>query len=165
MRLFAMALIALGLALPARAEIVENEMMKVFDGHWVQSKDPSQFGALMFLTQERAAAGEYFTIRCVGADRSIRIGFPKRQNGGAIGITIDGTPREIEANFTGRTKDRNFLKGNIFSYELEFDDAAAQSAFLEEMRAGRMLTVNGQSLPISLAGAGQAVAEQAVYCR
>ena len=66
MRLFAMALIALGLALPARAEIVENEMMKVFDGHWVQSKDPSQFGALMFLTQERAAAGEYFTIRCVG---------------------------------------------------------------------------------------------------
>lgn len=166
--LFALPLVfATSFAAPVAAqdEVVENDLIKVFAGHWVQSKDPAQNGALMFLTQERAQNGEYFTITCVEADRSIRIGFPKRQRGKDLGLTLDEVETRYPIKFTKKTKDRNFLKGNIFSYEMSFEDAEAQDAFLQGLREGAMLTIEGQSLPIDLTGAGDAIEEQAGYCK
>ncbi|WP_407493768.1 hypothetical protein [Pseudooceanicola sp. MF1-13] len=165
MRLMSLALIACTLALPVRAEILENEMMKVFEGKWVQSKDPSQNGILMYLTQERSAAGEYFSIRCEGSAQSVRIAYPKRRSAEDVGVTIDGKDMRVPVTFTGKTQDPNFLKGNVFGYEMTFEDAAAQKAFLTALRNGRMLKVEGQSLPVELAGSGQAIREQAAYCR
>lgn len=165
MRRLALALFACTAALPLWAEVVENDLLKVFEEKWVQSKDPSQNGILMYLTQERSAAGEYFSIRCEGSAQSIRLAYPKRRPGNDIGVTVDGTSTRVPANFTGKTKDPHFRKGNIFSYELVFADIQTQTAFLESVRRGRMLTVEGQSLPVELAGASQAIREQATYCR
>jgi len=163
--LAAAATLALPAFAPAQAEVVENDVMKVFEGKWVQSKDPSQNGILMYLTQERSAAGEYFSIRCEGGDQSVRVAFPKKRPADEISLTVDGTQQVIPAEFTGRTKDPHFLKGNVFGYALSFDDAAAQDGFLNALRDGRMLTIEGQSLPVELAGSGQAIREQAAYCR
>lgn len=165
MRLLPVLAAAATLALPAQAEIVENDVMKVFEGKWVQSKDPSQNGILMYLTQERSAAGEYFSIRCEGAAQSVRVAFPKRRPGNEVSVTIDGTQQTIPAEFTGRTKDPHFLKGNVFGYALSFEDPAAREGFLDTLRSGRMLTIEGQSLPVELAGSGQAISEQAAYCQ
>ena len=153
------------LATPAVAEVIENDAIKVFEGKWVQSKDPSQNGILMYLTQERSEAGEYFSIRCDGAAQSVRIALPRRHSGNDIGITVDGATTRVPAEFTGKTKDPHFAKGNIFGYALKFPDAAAQEAFLGALRKGRMLTVEGQTLPVELTGSDQAVGEQAGYCR
>ena len=166
--LFALPLVfATSFAAPVAAqdEVVENDLIKVFAGHWVQSKDPAQNGALMFLTQDRAQNGEYFTITCVEADRSIRIGFPKRQRGKDLGLTLDEVETRYPIKFTKKTKDRNFLKGNIFSYEMSFEDTEAQDTFLQGLREGAVLMIEGQTLPIDLTGAGAAIEEQAGYCK
>lgn len=165
MRRTAIALLACLAALPVRADIVENDAMKVFEGKWVQSKNPDQNGILMYLTQERSEAGEYFSIRCDKGGPSVRVAFPRRASGKDIGFVIDGTEMRVASDFTGRTKDPTFVKGNVFGYELTFADDAAEQAFLNTLAAGRMLTVEGQKLPVDLAGAGQAIAEQAAYCR
>lgn len=144
---------------------VENDLIKVFAGQWVQSKDPAQNGVLMFLTQDRALVGEYFSIRCDGADRSVRIGFPKRMRGKDIGLTLDGVETRYAVDFTGKTKDHSLLKGNVFSYQVAFTDAATREAFLETLRKGRELTIQGQDKPVSLTGAGDAIKEQAGYCK
>ncbi|EAQ03056.1 hypothetical protein OB2597_12968 [Pseudooceanicola batsensis HTCC2597] len=165
MRHFALSLFLSLAALPLHADVVENDVIKVFGGKWVQSKDPGQNGILMYLTQERSAAGEYFSIRCEGADRSVRLAYPRRRAAGDVGLTVDGREFRVPAEFTGRTKDPHFLKGNVFGYELVFADAAAQADFLEQLRRGRMLRIEGHTLPVDLSGAGQAVREQAAYCR
>lgn len=165
MRLAFSALIACLAALPLHAEIVENEAMKVFDGAWVQSKDPSQNGILMYLTQERSQAGEYFSIRCDNGGPSVRVAFPRRRSADDIGVTVDGSAMRVPSKFTGRTKDPHFVKGNVFGYELAFPDDASEQAFLASLRSGRMLTIEGQTLPVALKGASQAVGEQARYCR
>jgi hypothetical protein len=152
-------------ALPLRAEIVENEMMKVFEGKWVQSKDPAQNGILMYLTQERSEKGEYFSIRCQDGAPSVRLAYPRRISGKDVGVIVDGTEQRIAAKFSSKTKDPHFIKGNIFGYALEFEDDAARDAFLTSLRKGRMLTIEGQSLPIDLTGAGKAIEEQAGYCQ
>ena len=41
MRRLALALFACTAALPLRAEVVENDLLKVFEEKWVQSKDLS----------------------------------------------------------------------------------------------------------------------------
>lgn len=151
-------------AMPVRSEIVENDAMKVFEGKWVQSKNPAQNGILMYLTQERSMAGEYFSIRCEDGNPSVRLAFPRRASGKDVGLTIDGSERRVAADFTGKTKDPNFAKGNVFGYKLVFDDSASQAAFLDSLGAGTMLAIEGQSLPVDLAGAGQAITEQAAYC-
>ena len=165
MRLVTSIILACLAALPLRAEIVENDAMKVFEGKWVQSKNPSQNGILMYLTQERSEVGEYFSIRCEEGAPSVRIAFPRRMSAKDVGLTVDGTQQRIAWEFTGRTKDPHFVKGNIFDYKLAFGDDAARAAFLGDLRAGRMLTVEGQTLPIELKGSGQAISEQATYCR
>ena len=152
-------------ALPLRAEIIENEAMKVFEGKWVQSKDPSQNGALMYVTQVRSEVGEYFSIRCEDGGPSVRIAFPRRISGKDIGITIDGTQTRIPAKFASKTKDPHFLKGNVFGYALNFGSDAEEQAFLTSVAQGRMMTIEGQTHPLDLKGAGQAVTEQAGYCR
>ncbi|MGI3170059.1 hypothetical protein ACRARG_12950 [Pseudooceanicola sp. C21-150M6] len=151
-------------ALPAQAEVIETDLIKVFEGKWVQSKDPSQNGILMYLTEQRSAVGEYFSIRCDGSDRSVRIAFPRRRPTDAIGMTLDGTQYRVPAKFVGKTPDPQFVKGNLFGYALNFPDAETQARFLDRVGSGTMLTVEGQTLPIDLAGAGDAVAEQADYC-
>ncbi len=158
------AVIACLAALPLRAEIVENEMMKVFEGKWVQSKDPSQNGILMYLTQERSEVGEYFSIRCDAGVPSVRLAFPRRVSGKDVGLTIDGTEHRVAWSFSGKTKDPHFVKGNVFGYALTFEDAAAREDFLTQLKEGRMLTVQGQTLPIELSGSAQAITEQAGYC-
>ena len=167
MRLIISALTACALAisaLPAFSEIVENDAIKVFEGRWVQSKDPSQNGILMYLTQERSSAGEYFSIRCEEGKQSVRLAYPKRRSAKDIGLTVDGSEQRITAKFTGNTKDPHFLKGNLFGYALTFATPDAQEAFLSDVREGRMLTIEGQSLPVELKGSGQAIVEQASYC-
>lgn len=164
MRRLVPALFACVLALPVHAEIIENEAMKVFEGKWVQSKDPTQNGVLMYLTQERSELGEYFSIRCEDGAQSIRLAFPRRTSGKDVGLTIDGSEVRVASEFTRKTKDPHFVKGNVFGYRLTFPDAAAQDAFLASLRGGRMMTIEGQTLPVDLSGAGQAVREQAAYC-
>ena len=152
-------------ALPLRAEeVVENDLLKVFAGKWVQSKDPAQNGILMYLTQERSSAGEYFSIRCDKGGPSVRLGFPKRRSGKDVAIVVDGTEQRVAWKFTGKTKDPHFSKGNVFGYEMTFADDGAEAEFLDTLRSGRMLTVDGQTLPIELAGSGTAIKEQAGYC-
>jgi hypothetical protein len=155
---------ALPFAAPAHAEVVENDVIKVFEGQWVQSKDPTQNGLLMYLTQERSSVGEYFSIRCEDAAPSVRIAYPKRRSAKDIGLTVDGSQQRVAARFTGKTKDVSFSKGNLFGYALEFPDTASRDAFLASLRGGTMLVVEGQTLPVDLKGARQAVAEQAAYC-
>lgn len=152
-------------ALPAQADIIENEAMKVFEGRWVQSKDPAQNGALMYVTQARSEVGEYFSIRCEDGGPSVRIAFPRRISGKDIGVTIDGTEARVPAEFASKTKDPHFLKGNVFGYALNFGSDAEEQAFLASVAQGRMMTIEGQTHPIDLQGAGQAVVEQAGYCR
>lgn len=165
MRIIPALFTAIALAAPATAEVIENDAIKVFEGKWVQSKDPSQNGILMYLTQERSEVGEYFSIRCVDAAQSVRVAFPKRHAGGDLGLTVDGVTVRVPAEFTGRTKDPHFAKGNIFGYALNFQTQAAQDAFLMALRQGRMLNVEGQSLPVELTGSDQAIGEQASYCK
>ena len=165
MRRLAPALFACLTALPVHADVVENDAIKVFEGKWVQSKDPSQDGILMYLTQERSQAGEYFSIKCAAGAPSVRVAFPRKPSGKDIGVTVDGAAMRVPAEFKGRTKDPHFVKGNIFGYALTFADASAQTAFLEALRKGHMLTVEGQTLPVDLTGASEAVKEQARYCR
>ncbi|WP_136636010.1 hypothetical protein [Pseudooceanicola onchidii] len=165
MRILIPFLLATLAALPLRAEIVENDAMKVFEGKWVQSKDPSQNGILMYLTQERSEVGEYFSIRCDAGAPSVRVAFPKRRSGKDLGLIVDGTEMRAPSSFTGRTKDPHFVRGNIFGYKLDFADAAARDAFLTRIGSARMLTIEGQTLPVDLTGAQQAIREQAAYCR
>ena len=165
MRALIPAALLIATALPALADVVENDVIKVFDGKWVQSKDPSQNGILMYLPQERSSVGEYFSVRCDGAEPSVRVAYSKRHSAKDIGLTVDGVEQRVPAEFTGKTKDPHFLKGNGFGYALKFEDAAARDAFLQGLAQGRMLTVEGRSLPVELAGSAQALREQAGYCK
>ncbi|WP_375173978.1 hypothetical protein [Pseudooceanicola sp.] len=164
MRKIAPVLLTCLAALPLRAEVIENDAMKVFEGKWVQSKDPSQNGILMYLTQERSAVGEYFSIRCDEGAPSVRLAYPRRMSAKDVGLTVDGTQQRVAWEFTGKTRDPHFVKGNVFGYALTFADEAEKEAFLARLQGGRMLTVEGQTLPVELKGSGQAIREQARYC-
>ncbi|WP_163848546.1 hypothetical protein [Pseudooceanicola aestuarii] len=167
MRTFAAAIVLTCLAAPAMAqEVVENEVIKVFAGQWVQSKDPAQNGLLMYLTEDRARAGEYFSIRCEDGDRSVRLGFAKQLPKNArIKMLVDDTAVEANAAYTGDTQDASFAQGSVHGYRLDFADANARDGFLDQLGQGRRLAVGGQKIPLDLTGAGPALREQAAYCR
>lgn len=172
------ALLALtALATPLAAQdIAENEAAKVFSGRWMQSKTPEQNGMLMYLTQERAARGEYLSIRCeADGSRSLRLSFPDllpavRGETGETGyvaqarFTVDDKAGGYLLDYTGSTEDPAIFKGTFFNYRMAFATPQDKATFLAALQRGAQLIVQGQALPVDLTGAGQAIAEQAGYC-
>ena len=171
--------ILLGLALPATAQqTVENEIAKVFNGSWFQSKEADKNGLLSYLTQERAAKGEYFSIRCEpDGTRSVRVSFPEKLPAvegrtprgdkpyvARAVFQIDDLQGAYLLDYTGPTEDAQILKGTFHSYRVQFPSAKAESDFLTVLRRGNWLNIQGQSLPVDLTGAGAAIGEQAGYC-
>lgn len=166
------ALLCAMAALPASAQDrIENEQMVVYAGQWVQSKLPSQAGALMFLNLPRGQKGEYFAISCTrsgGApDRTIKLGYPAPlpRDPAQLDLTVDGTAYPASASFTGKTRDDTYTKSDIHSYELDFGSPAAEETFLQALAGGSTLQVAGQTVPVSLNGVADALNGQGAYCQ
>lgn len=170
--------LSLALAAPLMAqEVVENDVAKVFDGKWMQSKEADKNGLLMYLTQERAMTGDYFSIRCDEGGRSVRLGFGTKLPGvegregrgkdyqADVTFTIDGAPQVYRAEYTGKKPDPAISGGDIHAYRVLFADDAALDGFLNALRQGSELRIAGQAEPVSLAGSAQAIEEQAGYCK
>jgi hypothetical protein len=173
----AIGLTSLCLSTPLAAQdVIETPIAKVFAGQWMQSKEADKDGLLMYLTQERAQVGEYFSIRCDEAGRSIRLGFgeklprvPGKDGRGKeymaeVRFAVDGNEGGYLVQYTGATKDPKIASGKVQGYKMIFPDDTARDTFLEILRRGEQLTIGGQTYPISLAGAGAAIEEQAAYC-
>ena len=173
----AIDLTGLCLATPVFAQdVIETPIAKVFAGQWMQSKEADKNGLLMYLTQERAQVGEYFSIRCDEGAPSVRLGFADKLPGvpgkagrgkaytAEVRFAVDGNEGGYLVAYTGATKDPNIASGTVHGYKMLFPDAAARDTFLDILRRGQQLTVGGQTYPVSLTGAGQAIAEQAAYC-
>ncbi|QPM91158.1 hypothetical protein [Pseudooceanicola algae] len=173
--------VALSLAapLPALAQsVVENDQAKVFNERWMQSKAPDKAGLLMYLTPERAVAGEYFSIRCEeGGGRSVRVSFAEKlpSTDGKVPrsdkpyasqmlVAVDGNQGGYALEYTGPVEDPQIHKGTFHSYRVQFPSPQAMTDFLTALQRGQELTILGQSLPVDLTGAGKAITEQAAYC-
>lgn len=173
-RLPLIATLCLTLATPGHAQVIENEQMVVYANQWVQMKTGNDGAALMFLTVERGEKGEYFSIRCemTGGKRtrSIRLGFPSALKNAVdapapITVEIDGKSYDAMATFTGTTRDDAYTKSDIHGYELSFAKDTSLDATLKAMKAGNVLKVQGQSLPVSLKGFTAALKGQDTYCK
>ena len=154
----------------AAQSVIETDTAKIFEQHWMQSKEADKNGLLMYLDEERALTGDYLSIRCEEGVRSVRLGFgtplPQLAEGEAeADFAIDGQATTYRLGYTGKTPDPAISKGDIHGYRMLFDSAAARDSFLASLQRGSELRVEGQALPISLAGSGQAIREQAGYCR
>lgn len=157
--------------------VVETDTFKVFNGKWMQNKADGQNGLLMYLTQERAAKGDYFSIRCDTGGRSVRLGFGEKLPGveGKDGrgksykalarFTVDDFSGVYMLEYTGATEDANIAKGNVHGYKMLFDSPEERDQFLDALRKGSSLVIEHQAAPIDLTGSGTAIDEQAAYCQ
>ncbi|MBR9762897.1 MAG: hypothetical protein GYB53_05040 [Rhodobacteraceae bacterium] len=159
-----LALLAAPLPLAAQ-DVVENEVAKIFAEHWMQSKEADKNGLLMYLSEERAMQGDYFSIRCEGDDRSIRLGFGDALEGDRTVFRVDGRAMTFPLEPTGVTPDPAISQGDIHGYRMVFSGGDQLEAFLGDLRRGSELVIEGQDLPISLSGSAQALQEQAAYCQ
>ncbi|WP_010141079.1 hypothetical protein [Oceanicola sp. S124] len=165
-RRLALGLALLAAPLPLAAQdVVENEVAKIFAEHWMQSKEADKNGLLMYLSEERAMQGDYFSIRCEGDDRSIRLGFGDKLEGDRVVFRVDDRAMTFAVEETGVTADPAISRGDIHGYRMVFAGTDQLEAFLGDLRRGTELVIEGQELPISLSGSSQALQEQAAYCQ
>lgn len=158
-----LALLASPLPLAAQ-DVVENDVAKIFSEHWLQSKEADKNGLLMYLSQDRAVAGDYFSIRCEGDGRSVRLGFGTDLDESKTVFRVDGRAMTFELEATGVTPDPAISQGDIHGYRIVFSGEDQLEAFLGDLRRGSELVIDGQELPVDLSGSAQAIQEQAAYC-
>ncbi|MGI3163876.1 hypothetical protein [Pseudooceanicola sp. 200-1SW] len=165
----AAALLASPAPVAAQA-VIETDTAKIFEQRWMQSKEADKNGLLMYLDEQRALTGDYLSIRCEEGARSVRLGFgtarPQLAGGQAEAqFIIDGQATTYRLGYTGTTPDPAISQGDIHGYRMLFASASERDGFLAALQRGSELRIEGQALPISLAGSGQAISEQAGYCR